>query len=99
MPVNAIDAPMCEPLFRPLKCLLQFAAPLGNCKPQPANQVCEALTRQRRIDLNSRINERVHPGAAFSCIGRCRSVFVNGIDTDSVLAPYYSQHAAIMHGR
>jgi hypothetical protein len=48
--------------------------------------------------VNSRINERVDPRTALSCIGGRRSVFVNGIDADSALAPYYAQHASIMHG-
>jgi len=49
--------------------------------------------------VNSRVNERVDARATLSWIGGCRSVFVNGVDANSVLAPYYSQHAAIMHGR
>ena len=90
IPVHAIDTRMCEPLFRPLKCILQFSPPLGNSKTQPTDQVCQAPNRQWRIDLNSRINERVDPRAALSCIGGRRSVFVNSIDADSPFAPYYA---------
>src|SRR5438045_1566887 len=98
-PVHAIDTCMCEPLFRPLKCILQLAAPLGNGKAQSTDQVCKAGARQWRIDLNSRINERVDSSAALSCIGGSRSVLVNGVNADSALPPYNAQHAAIMHGR
>src|SRR5438552_9499802 len=99
IPVHAIDTRMCEPLFRPLKCLLQRALPLGNSKAQPTDQVCQATTWQWRIDLNSRVNERVDARATLSCIGVCLPVFVTGIDANSTLAPYYPHHAAIMHGR
>src|SRR5882724_5743765 len=99
IPVHAIDTRICEPLFRPLKCILQLATPLGNSKAQPTDQICQAPTRQWRIDLNSRIDERVDPRAARSCIGGRRSMFVDGIDADSALAPCYAQHAAIMHSR
>src|SRR5204863_8666911 len=94
-PVQAIATCMCEPLFRPLKCILQLAPPLGNSKAQSTDQVCKAGARQWRIDLNSRINKHVDSSAALSCIGGSRSVLVNGVDADSSLAPYNAQHAAI----
>ena len=37
VPVDAIDMRICEPLFRPLKCILQLALPLRNGKAQPTN--------------------------------------------------------------
>src|SRR5262249_34998189 len=98
IPIHAIDTRMFEPLFCSLKRLRQRATPLGNSKAQPADQVCQAGNWQRRINLDSRINKSVDPHAALGCIRWCRSMFVSSVDADSALAPYYAQHAAIMHG-
>src|SRR5258707_3497295 len=96
VPVDAIDMRICEPLFRPLKCILQLALPLGNSKAQPTDQVCQAPTRQWRIDLNSRIDERVDPRAALSCIGGGRSLFVNCINSGSPVWPAHVPPAALI---
>ena len=75
---------------------LQVGAPLRSAVAQARDHVAEAQARQRRVERDDDVDQRVDPRRALGASRRRIPVLVRRVEPDPGLAPHHAQRAVIV---